>query len=86
MVGGERVLEVAEQLTELLGKVVVREGPCAVALQGVLRERVGTRRAPDAEIDATGEQAGQEAELFGDLQRAVVREHHGRRFRRASGS
>ena len=75
MVGRERVLEVAEQLGELLGEVVGR-GLAAIALERVRRHRVGARRAAQPEVDPAGMETGEEAEPLGDLQRAVVREHH----------
>ena len=48
---------------------------------GVERERgqaVAPGRAPDAEVDATRRDGFQHAELLGDLQRRVVRQHHAR--------
>ena len=50
VVGGQRAVEVAEQLDELLEEVVGR-GLAAVALERVLRHRVGARRAAEAEVD-----------------------------------
>ena len=71
----QAVLEQSEQLGELGGEVV-GGGLAAVALQREGRHRVGARRAADGEVDAVGEEAGEDAEALGHLQRAVVREHH----------
>ena len=65
-------LEVADLFRELVGR--------AVRL-GVERERgahVAARRAAHAEVDAPGRQRVEHAELFGHLQRRVVRQHHAR--------
>src|SRR5690606_15618408 len=37
---------------------------------------VAARGAPHTEVDAPGEERFQHAELFGDLERRIVREHH----------
>ena len=75
MVGGQAAVVVGEQLGELLREVVGRD-VAAVALERVGGQRVGARRAAEREVDAAGEQAGQQAEALGDLERRVVREHH----------
>jgi hypothetical protein len=63
-------LEVAHLLGEALGGV----GRIRVErLRGV---QVAARSPPDAEVDATGRQRLQHAELLGHLQGRVVREHH----------
>ena len=46
---------------------------------GIERERgdaVGARRAAHAQVDATGRDAFEHAELLGDLERRIVRQHH----------
>ena len=73
--GGKPIVEIAEQLHELLGKVV-RRRRAPVALQGEGGQRVGARRAPERQVDAAREQAGQQAEGLRDLEGAVVGEHH----------
>ena len=75
MLVGEVVLEVGEQLGELLGEVVWRH-LAAVALERVHRLAIGARGAPDSEIDAVAVQPAEDAERLGDLERAVVRQHH----------
>ena len=75
VVVGEVVLEVREQLGELLREVVGRH-LAAVALQRDHRLAVGAGRAADAEVDALAVQAAEDAERLGDLERAVVRQHH----------
>ena len=73
MVVGARLSEVALQLQHVARKVV------RVAVQGPpQRERgalVGARRAAETEVDAPGIQRIQSAELLGDDERCVVREH-----------
>jgi hypothetical protein len=75
MVVGQAILEQPEQLGQLRGEVV-GSGLAAVALQREGRHRIGAGRAPDGEVDAIGEEAGEDAEALGHLQRAVVGEHH----------
>ena len=75
MVDGQPLVEVPEQLLELLREVVGAR-LAAVALQGERGQRVGAGGAPEREVDASGEQAGEQAEGLRDLQRRVVREHH----------
>ena len=75
MVGGQRVLEVGQQLGELLRKIVGCGLP-AVALQGEHRQRVGPRRAAEPEIDPSGIERRENRERLCHLQRAVVRKHH----------
>ena len=75
MVRREAVLEVGEQLGELLAEVVGEELP-PVALEREDRLRVGAGRAADAEVDAVAVQPAEDAERLGDLERAVVRQHH----------
>ena len=73
MVGGEVVVEEREQLgeqhREVFGRRVTR------ASQGERGERVGARRAPEAEVDAAGEQRFEHTERLRDLERAVVGQH-----------
>jgi hypothetical protein len=75
VVVGHAVVEVGEQLGELL-REVVGGGLAAVALQREGRHRVRAGGASDAEVDPPGEQPGEQAEGLGDLERAVMREHH----------
>ncbi len=75
VVGRQVVLEVGEQLGQLLREVVGR-GLAAVALQRERRHRVGARRPAEPEVDPAGVQGRQDRERLGDLERAVVRQHH----------
>jgi len=75
MTAGETVPHVAEQLAELLRKIVGR-WLTPIALQRERGERIGPRRAADAEIDASGKERAQHAERRGHFQRTVVRHHH----------
>ncbi len=53
---------------------------CAEALaQGPRCALVAPRRAADPEVDAAGEERLQHAEVLGDLEGAVVAEHHAAR-------
>ena len=47
--------------------------------QRIGRDRIGARRAAEAEIDAAGKQRLQHLETLGDHQRRVVRQHHAAR-------
>ena len=49
--------------------------PRHVPAQRPRRRHVGPRRAAEAEVDAVREQRGQRAELLGDHQRRMVRQH-----------
>ena len=69
------VLDVRKQLVELVAKVV-RCGLAAISLQRQRGERIGPGSSSKRKIDAPREQPAQEAEALGDLQRAVVRQHH----------
>ena len=75
MAGRHAVPLVREQLRELL-REIVRRGLTPVALKCKGRKRVAAGRTPDREIDAVAVQSAQHAEVLGDLQRAVVRQHH----------
>ena len=75
MTGREPASEVGEELVDL-GDEVVGERLTAVALERVDGLEVGARRAADSEVDPVAVQAGEDAELLGHLERAVVREHH----------
>ncbi len=75
MVLGKPVVQISQQLHELL-REVVRCGLAAIALEGEGRHRIGSGGATEREVDAVGEQPGQQAERLGDLERAVVGEHH----------
>jgi hypothetical protein len=78
MVLRQRAVEVAEQLGELLREVVGHRA-AAIALERERRARVGARRAAQAEVDTAGVHRGQQREDLGDLERAVVRQHHAAR-------
>ena len=71
---GQVVGEVGQQFGQLLREVVGR-GLVAIALQGEAGGAVGPRRPADAEVDAVAEKSAEHGEVFGDLQRAVVRQH-----------
>jgi hypothetical protein len=75
VLGRQAVLEIREKLDELLGKVV-RHGVPAVPLQGIGGLRVASRRAAEPEIDAVGVEAGEHGKSLGNLERAVMRQHH----------
>ena len=60
------------QFDDVLRKAVRRIRAAAQRLQ---RPLVGTRRPAKAKVDAAGEQRRQRAELLGDHQRRVVRQH-----------
>ena len=66
MIGREAAVVVGEQLGELLGEVVRARLP-AVALERERRHRVGARGAPDAEVDAAGEEPGEHANVSATL-------------------
>ena len=72
--GGERAREEAEQLGHLFREVVGAEHARSAAERGG-RDRVGARRPPDPEVDATGVERLEHAELFGDRERSVVGQH-----------
>ncbi len=69
------IFQIAEQFTELLWKIV-GVSLAAVALQREGRRMIGARSAADAEIDAAGKQCAQDAEVLGNLKRAIVRQHN----------
>ena len=48
----------------------------AIALQGERRGVIGAGRASDSQVDAIRKERAQNAECFGDLQGAVMRQHH----------
>jgi hypothetical protein len=75
MAGRQAVPLVGEQLRQLVRKIV-RRGLAHVALEREGREGIAAGRTPDREIDAVAVQAAEHAEVLGDLQRAVVRQHH----------
>ena len=75
MAGWEVVLEIGEQLGKLLREVVRgREPP--VALQREHRLGISPGCPADPEVDSPGIEAAEHAEALGDLERAVVRQHH----------
>jgi hypothetical protein len=65
----------ADDVAHLLGKGLEGQRAGAV-LERARRTAVGAGGAADAEVDAPGEERLQHAKVLGDLQRAVVREHH----------
>ena len=65
-------LEVAHQLDDILGKLVAAEEGSAHRPGGDLVRPGG---AAEAQLDPSGMQRGEGAELFGDHQRGVVRQH-----------
>jgi hypothetical protein len=65
-------LQIAHELGECLG------GEDRVGVQRMRRVHVAARRASDAEVDAAGRQRLEHAELLGDLERRVVRQHDAR--------
>ena len=75
MTGLEPIIEEADELTELAGKVVVL-AQVMVGAQRHGRELVATRRPADTEIDPTWEQGVEHPEVLDDLVWAAVREHH----------
>ncbi|MNN24775.1 hypothetical protein D3C81_1382170 [compost metagenome] len=64
--------EVMQQLGHVLRELV---GTVEVAAQCTCGGVVGTRRATEAQVDASRIKRGQRAELLGDLQRRVVGQH-----------
>ena len=75
MTGLEPIIEEADELTELAGKVVVL-AQVMVGAQRHGRELVATRRPADTEIDPTWKQGVEHPEVLDDLEWAAVREHH----------
>ena len=75
MVGGQRVVEVGEQLGQLLGEVV-GGGLAAVALERERRQRVGAGGTSEPEVDPARVQRREDRERLGHLERAVVGQHH----------
>ncbi len=74
MAGRHSIPEIRQELGQLLRKIVRGHVP-AIALKRKRRQRIAAGRAPDREIDAIREERAQHAERFGDLERAVVRQH-----------
>ena len=70
--------EEREKVAELLGELVGAECRRVAAERG-RRDRVGPGRAPEPEVDAAGVQRFEHAELLGDHERGVVRQHHAAR-------
>jgi len=77
ILAGGIVQELPEQL-DLTGKDVDRPG-LRTRLQSARRHLVRTGRPSQTEIDSPGIEHFEHAELFGDLERAVMREHHAAR-------
>ena len=75
MVLGQIILEVGQQLGQLLGEVI-GGGLATVALEREHGQLIGAGRAAEREVDAPGVQAGQHRERLGDLERAVMGQHH----------
>ena len=70
---GLRRLEIGDQFQHVAWEVVHVAGERAAHSPG--GQLVGARRAPDAKVDAPRMQRGQGAELLGDHQGRVVRQH-----------
>jgi len=66
------VVEVALELEDVARERLRR---IRTASHRAHRRLVATRRAPEPQVDATGVQRGERAELLGDDERRVVREH-----------
>ena len=64
--------EVAHQLEEILRKGI---GVAPTATKRPRRHRVGSRRASQRQIDAAGKERLERAELLGDDERRVIRQH-----------
>jgi hypothetical protein len=69
---GRRWAKVSKQLLDVLGK---RVGAVVVAAKRPHGALIGARRPAESEIDASGKECGEGAELFGDDERRVIREH-----------
>jgi hypothetical protein len=75
VLAGDRVLEIADQIGDLVGEMLDAERARAMR-QGGRGQLVAAWRTADAEIDAAGIERLQHAELLGDLERAVMAQHH----------
>ena len=67
------LFEIVLQLQHVFGKAVGAGGE--IAAQGARRQRVRAGRAAQTQIDASGKKRCQRAELLGDDQRRVIRQH-----------
>ena len=76
---GPAVAQVRLQLHHVAREAFFFVAARQVAAQRAHRQPVGAGRAAQAEVDAAGVQRGQGAELLGDDQRRVVRQHHAAR-------
>ena len=78
MIDGQRIVEERDQISDLFGKAIQSRYVCTV-LERARRDLITAGRAADPEIDPSGEERFQNAEILGDLQRAVVLQHHAAR-------
>jgi hypothetical protein len=67
------VTEVPDEVGDLLGEPI--EPEAAARLERAGRELVAPGRAPDAEVDAPGEERLEHPKALCDLERAVVAQH-----------
>jgi hypothetical protein len=74
IVGRKRAATPGDELAELLEEIIGGQSlPRAAESEG--SQRIGARRAPDAEIDPAGIDRFKELVRFGYLQRRVIRKH-----------
>jgi hypothetical protein len=66
VLAGDRVLEIADQIGDLVGKMLDAERARPVR-QGRRSQLIAAWRAADAEIDAAGVERLEHPELLGDL-------------------
>jgi len=78
MVFRELAVKKAEQLLEAHRKIVGAHGLARTA-QGKRGDRVGARRAAEAQIDAARMQRLEDAERLGHVQRRMIGQHHAAR-------
>ena len=81
---GERAIEVSDQLGQLPWEVVLAVHGAATA-QRCRRQTVAAWRAAKAEIDATGMQRLEHAELLGHHERRMVGQHDAARAQSQRG-
>src|SRR5271170_7679862 len=85
MLGGEVAVQKRQQLHQLLRKIVARQLLAAIALKRGSIEWSATGSTAHSEIDSPRVQGVKHAKGFGDLQWAVVRQHHAPRSDPDSG-
>jgi hypothetical protein len=74
VIGRQRTVHQSDQIGDLL-----RENVAAVVVAGsdcLCGAHIAARRTANAEVDAVWKQRFEHHELLGDLERAVVRQHH----------